>query len=144
MWKEASEIRDQLVAISNENDPQILRLKMSSEIAETPTNSPSFDKLVENVFAMDGVKGKMLQASLIARCDFERAQNLLKKLNLPGIEEQKNLNSARRLAASIWYLRSKNKTHNTYSSMAEAISLWRKSLCPNASKSASDLLHKML
>ncbi|MBS72932.1 MAG: hypothetical protein CMA91_01585 [Euryarchaeota archaeon] len=144
MWKEASEIRDQLVAISHENDPQILRLKMSSEIAETPTNSPSFDKLVENVFAMDGVKGKMLQASLIARCDSERAQNLLKKLGLPGVEEQKNLNSARRLAASIWYLRSKNKTHNAYSSMAEAISLWRKSLCPNASKSASDLLHKML
>ena len=42
MWKEASEIRDQLVAISNENDPQILRLKMSSRDSRNANKLPKF------------------------------------------------------------------------------------------------------
>lgn len=143
-WNEASEIREQLASISTEKDPQIIQLKLRAEIAETPQNSPTFDKLVEEVFALDGLKGTMLKIALISRCDDDRAVKLLNKVKLPNIEEQTNLNSARRLAASIWYLRAKYKTHNSYSSIAESISLWKKALCPNASKSASEMLHKML
>ena len=143
-WAEANEITKQLESISNENDKQIIQLKLRAQIAETPQNSPTFDKLVDEIFALDGLKGTMLKIALILQCDAERAAKLLNKIELPTMEEQTNLNSARRLAASIWYLRAKYKTHNSYSSMAESISLWKKALCPNASKSASEMLHKML
>ncbi len=143
-WSQANDIIENLIAISHEKDPQVVQMKLRSKISETPENSPSFEKLVNEVFKIKGIRGKMLQISLIAKCDEKRGKNLLEKVTLPDLAEQSNLNSARRLSASIWYLRAKFQTHNRFSSMAEAISLWKKSLCPNASRLAADLIHKMI
>jgi hypothetical protein len=68
----------------------------------------------------------------------------LNKIELPTIESRNSLNSSRRIAANIWYLRAVYKTHNPFSSLAEAISLWKRSLCPKAAKEATDMMHKLL
>ena len=141
---QANDIIENLIAISHEKDPQILQMRLRSKISETPENSPSFEKLVNEVFSIEGIKGKMLQIALISKCGPERGKNLLEKVALPELAAQSNLNSARRLSASIWYLRAKLQTHNRFSSMAEAVSLWKKSLCPNASKLASEMIHKWI
>ena len=86
----------------------------------------------------------MLQIALVVRCDNSRAVNLLNRIEMPSSEAQASLISARRLSAIIWYLRAKYKTHNPISSMSEAVSLWKLSLCPVASKKASELMHSML
>ena len=63
---------------------------------------------------------------------------------MPSIESQKNLTSARRIAAKIWYFRAIYKTHNQFSSLAESIALWQQGLCPNAATEATELMHKLL
>ena len=143
-WKEASHIRENLEYLSHENDPQLVAMRLRSEIAQAVGSSPSFDKLVEKVFSRNGLRATMLQLSLIERCDNERAKSLLGKIELPSQESQTNLTSARRVAAMIWYYRAIYKTHNPLSAMAEAISLWKQSLCPAAAKEATQLMHKML
>ncbi|MAH91252.1 MAG: hypothetical protein CMA11_05730 [Euryarchaeota archaeon] len=143
-WNEAADIRSNLESLTHQGDPQLSAIKLRAEIAETPTNSPSFDRLVENVFSRTGLRATMLQLSLVERCESSRAASLLERIKLPGIESQNNLTSARRIAATIWYLRAINKTHNPLSSMAEAISLWKQSLCPNAAGDATQLMHKLL
>ena len=143
-WNEAADIRSNLESLTHQDDPQLSAIKLRAEIAETPTNSPSFDRLVENVFSRTGLRATMLQLSLVERCESSRAASLLERIKLPGIESQNNLTSARRIAATIWYLRAINKTHNPLSSMAEAISLWKQSLCPNAARDATQLMHKLL
>ena len=86
----------------------------------------------------------MVQLSLLEKCDSSRAESILKKIKLPSSESQANLNSARRVAAMIWYYRAIYKTHNPFSSMSEAISLWKTSLCPNAAKDATELMHQLI
>ena len=86
----------------------------------------------------------MFQLSLLERCDSSRAESILNKIDLPSHESQVNLTSARRIAAMIWYYRAIYKTHNPFSSMAEAISLWKISLCPTAAKDATVLMHQLL
>ena len=143
-WSEASAIRANLESLTHENDPQLLALKLRAEIAETSPNSPTFEKLIEQVFSRTGLRAMMLQLSLIQRCDAPRAESILKKIDLPSDESQTNLTSARRIAALIWYYRAIHNTHNPFSSMSEAISLWKMSLCPNAAREATELLHKLL
>ena len=143
-WGEAAKIRDNLESISHSEDPQLKAMKMRAEIAETSPNSPSFEKLIESVFSKTGLKASMLQLSLIQRCDGERAVSLLNRIGMPGEDAQKNLTSARRVAATIWFLRAKFKTHNAFSSMAESIALWKQSLCPIAANKAAEMMHKLL
>ena len=143
-WNEAAEIRDNLESISHSEDPQLKSLELRDEIAQTTPNSPSFDSLVDTVFARSGLRAIMLQLSMVQKCDDKRAVSLLNKIELPSLASQNNLNSARRIAAKIWYLRAVYKTHNPFSSLAEAISLWKRALCPNAAKDATDMMHKLL
>jgi len=143
-WGEAAKIRDNLESISHSEDPQLKAMKMRAEIAETSPNSPSFEKLIESVFSKTGLKASMLQLSLIQRCDGERAVSLLNRVEMPGDDAQNNLSSARRVAATIWFLRAKFKTHNAFSSMAESIALWKQSLCPIAANKAAEMMHKLI
>ena len=143
-WNEAAEIRDNLESISHSEDPQLKSLELRDEIAQTTPNSPSFDSLVDTVFARSGLRAIMLQLSMVQKCDDKRAVSLLNKIELPSLASQNNLNSARRIAAKVWYLRAVYKTHNPFSSLAEAISLWKRALCPNAAKDATDMMHKLL
>ena len=143
-WSEASEIRQNLQSLTHEEDPQIIAMNLRAEIAQTSPNSPSFEKLVEQAFSRTGLRATMIQLSIIEKCDSQRAITLLNKIKLPNKESQSNMTSARRVAAVIWYYRAIFKTHNHLSAMAEAISLWKLSLCPSASKEATDLMHKML
>ena len=143
-WSEAKSIRENLESLSHSEDPQLKAMKLRADIAETTPNSPSFDKLIENAFSKTGLRAKMLQLSLLENCDSSRAESILNKIELPSLESQENLTSARRIAAMIWYYRAKYKTHNPFSSMAEAISLWKTSLCPNAAKDATELMHQLI
>ena len=86
----------------------------------------------------------MIQLSLVRKCEKERAKSILEKIDLPDQASQSNLSSARRIAAMIWYYRAIYQTHNPLSAMAEAISLWKISLCPLAAKEATEYMHKML
>ena len=143
-WAEASAIRANLESLTHNDDPQLNAMKLRAEIAETSANSPSFEKLIDQAFSKTGLRALMLQVSLIHNCDTSRAESILKKIELPSEESQENLTSARRIAAMIWYYRAIHKTHNPLSSMAEAISLWKTSLCPNAARDATELMHKLL
>jgi len=143
-WNEAAEIRNDLESISHSEDPQLKSLKLRNEIAHSNPNSPSFDKLIDTVFSKSGLRAIMLQLSVVQKCDNERGASLLNRINLPSVESQNNLNSARRVAAKVWYLRAIFKTHNPFSSLAEAISLWKRALCPNAAREATQLMHKLL
>ncbi len=143
-WASADKIRRDLESLTHPSDAQLVSLRLRSEIAQTPQNSPSFEKLVNSVFSKSGLRSKMLQIALVLRCDNSRAVNLLNRIEMPSSEAQASLISARRLSAIIWYLRAKYKTHNPISSMSEAVSLWKLSLCPVASKKASELMHSML
>ncbi|MDP6869606.1 MAG: ATP-binding protein [Candidatus Poseidoniaceae archaeon] len=143
-FAEAKEIRDDLKAISHDEDPQILAMCLRAEIAETPTTEPKFDKLINKTFAMSGLKATMLQLNIIEKLEGEKAIELLNKVTPPSKESQSNLSSARRIAAMIWYWKAILKTENPFSSIAEAITLWRQALCPNAASEASELLHKMV
>tara|TARA_B100000575_G_scaffold44054_1_gene31408 strand:- start:838 stop:1623 length:786 start_codon:yes stop_codon:yes gene_type:complete len=143
-WAEADRLSSDLELLTHAEDPQIIALKLRSKIAQTPTNTKSFEKLIESVFTKTGLRAKMLQIAVLLRCDDPRASKLLNRIDLPSIDAQNNLTSARRISANIWYLRAKLKTHNPISSMAEAVSLWKLSLCPEASKKASEMMHKML
>lgn len=143
-WIEAAEIRNNLESISHGDDPQLQSLKLRDEIAQTTSNSSTFDRLVEEVFSKSGLRATMLQLSIVQICDDARASSLLKKIKLPTVESQNNLNSSRRIAAKIWYLRAVHKTHNQFSSLAEAISLWKRALCPNAANEATEMMHKLL
>ena len=143
-WAEADRLSSDLELLTHAEDPQIIALKLRSKIAQTPTNTKSFEKLIESVFTKTGLRAKMLQIAVLLRCDDSRASKLLNRIDLPSIDAQNNLTSARRISANIWYLRAKLKTHNPISSMAEAVSLWKLSLCPEASKKASEMMHKML
>lgn len=142
--KSARKIRENLRALSHDEDPQILALELRAEIAETQITSPSFKRLIERVFAMDGLRAIMLQLAIIERVEEGDAKNLIERVMLPDIESQANLSSARRIAAKIWYWRSRLGTHNSFSSLAEAIALWKQSMCPRAAASAAELMHKML
>ena len=142
-WSEAAKIRDNLESISHSEDPQLKAMKMRAEIAETSPNSPSFEKLIENDFSKTGLNASMLQLTLIERCEGERAVSLLNRVGMPGDDAQNNLSSARRVAAIIWFLRAKFKTHNAFSSLAESISLWKQSLCPIAANKATEMMHKL-
>ena len=119
-------------------------MNLRAEVAQTSGNSPSFDKLIEQAFSHSGLRAKMLQLSLIEKCDEERAKSILMRIEIPSGESQKNMTSARRVSAMIWYYRAIYKTHNPLSAMAEAISLWKRSLCPSAAKEATQLMHQML
>ena len=143
-WSEAAEIRDNLASLTHDEDPQLKALKLRAEIAETSANSPTFDKLIEQAFSKTGLRATMIQLSLIEKCDKSRAKSILEKIELPDQASQSNLTSARRIAAMIWYYRAVYKTHNPFSAMAEAISLWKVSLCPSAAKEATEYMHKML
>ena len=143
-WTEASDLRESLASISHVNDPQLVAMNLRAEIAQTSGNSPSFDKLIDQAFSHNGLRAKMLQISLLERCDGERAKSILKRIEIPSAESQTNMTSARRVSAMIWYYRAIFKTHNPFSAMAEAISLWKRSLCPAAAKEATQLMHKML
>ena len=143
-WDEASKIRQSLESISHARDPQLVAMNLRAEIAQTSSNSPSFEKLIEKAFFHTGLRAKMLQLSLIERCDEERAKSILKRIEMPSAESQANMASARRISAIIWYYRAIYKTHNPLSAMAEAIALWKRSLCPGAAKDASQLMHQML
>ncbi|MBT3657332.1 MAG: ATP-binding protein [Euryarchaeota archaeon] len=143
-WTEAAEIRDNLESISHSEDPQLKSLKLRDEIAQSTPGSSSFDNLVDTVFSRSGLRAIMLQLSIVQKCDDKRAASLLNKIELPSSASQNNLNSARRIAAKIWYLRAVYKTHNPFSSLAEAISLWKRALCPNAAKDATEMMHKLL
>jgi hypothetical protein len=143
-WTEAAEIRDNLESISHSDDPQLKSLKLRAEIAQSNPKSSAFDSLVDNVFSRSGLRAIMLQLSIVQKCDDERAASLLNKIELPSSVSQNNLNSARRIAAKIWYFRAVYKTHNPFSSLAEAISLWKRALCPNAAKDATEMMHKLL
>ena len=117
---------------------------LRAEIAQTPGNSPAFDRLIEQAFSHNGLRAKMLQISLIERCDEQRAKSILNRIEIPSSESQTNMTSARRVSAMIWYYRAVYKTHNPLSAMAEAISLWKQSLCPNAAREATLLMHQLL
>ncbi len=143
-WAEASVIRENLESLTHSEDPQLKAMKLRAEIAQTLPNSPTFEKLIESAFSRTGLRATMLQLSLLERCDSSRAESILNKIDLPSHESQVNLTSARRIAAMIWYYRAKYKTHNPFSSMAEAISLWKISLCPTAAKDATVLMHQFL
>jgi len=143
-WDEAKYIRENLESLSHREDPQLKAMNLRAEIAQTSQNSPSFEKLIESAFSRTGLRAKMLQLSLLEKCDSSRAESILKKIELPSSDSQLNLTSARRIAAMIWYYRAKYKTHNPFSSMAEAISLWKTSLCPNAAKDATELMHQLI
>lgn len=142
--KSARKIRENLRALSHAEDPQVLALEIRAEIAETPVTSPSFKRLIERVFAMDGLRATMLQLAIIERVEEDDAKNLIERIMLPDIESQANLSSARRITAKIWYWRSRLGTHNRFSSLAEAIALWKQSMCPRAAASAAELMHKIL
>ena len=143
-WLKAAEIRENLASLTHEDDPQLQALMLRSEIAETSANSPTFDKLIEQAFARTGLRATMIQLSLVRKCEKERAKSILEKIDLPDQASQSNLSSARRIAAMIWYYRAIYQTHNPLSAMAEAISLWKISLCPLAAKEATEYMHKML
>ncbi len=143
-WMKAAEIRENLASLTHDDDPQLQALMLRSEIAETSANSPSFDKLIEHAFARTGLRATMIQLSLVEKCDKNRAKSILEKIELPDQASQSNLSSARRIAAMIWYYRAIYQTHNPLSAMAEAISLWKISLCPLAAKEATEYMHKML
>ncbi len=143
-WGEAHQIRESLEMLSHRDDPQLQALNLRAKIAETTPNSPTFEKLVDQAFTRNGLRAKMIQLSLISKCDAETAKTILNRIDLPTKSSQTNLSSARRIAAMIWYYRAKYKTHNPLSAMAEAISLWKISLCPSAAKEASELMHQML
>ena len=143
-WAEASAIRENLESLTHSEDPQLKAMKLRAEIAQALPNSPSFEKLIESAFSRTGLRATMLQLSLLERCDSSRAESILNKIDLPSHESQVNLTSARRIAAMIWYYRAIYKTHNPFSSMAEAISLWKISLCPTAAKDATVLMHQLL
>ena len=143
-WIEASKIRENLEMLTHNNDPQLQALGLRAEIAETSPNSPTFEKLIDQAFARNGLRAKMIQLSLIRKCDAKRAESILNKIDLPTQDSQTNLSSARRIAAMIWFYRAKYRTHNPLSAMAEAISLWKISLCPNAAKEATELMHQLL
>lgn len=143
-WSEASDLRESLESISHSKDSQLVAMNLRAEIAQTSGNSPSFDNLIEQAFSHNGLRAKMLQISLLQRCDGERAKSILKRIEIPSEESQTNMTSARRVSAMIWYYRAIFKTHNPLSAMAEAISLWKRSLCPTAAKEATQLMHKML
>lgn len=142
--KSARSIRDSLRALSHDEDPQILALELRAEIAETPITSPSFERLIERVFTMKGLRATMLQLAIVERVEEDDAKILIERIMLPDIESQANLSSARRIAAIIWYWRSRLGTHNRFSSLAEAIALWKQSMCPRAAAGAAELMHKML
>ena len=143
-WSEASDLRESLASISHSHDPQLAAMNLRAEIAQTSGNSPSFDKLIEQAFSHSGLRAKMLQISLIERCDGERAKSILNRIEMPSADSQTNMTSARRVSAAIWYYRATYKTHNPLSAMAEAISLWKLSLCPTAAKDATGMMHRML
>ena len=143
-WIEASNLRESLASISHSSDPQLVAMNLRAEIAQTSGSSPSFDKLIEQAFSHNGLRAKMLQLSLVERCDGERAKSILNRIEIPSAESQANMTSARRVSAMIWYYRAIFKTHNPLSAMAEAISLWKRSLCPAAAREATQLMHKML
>lgn len=143
-WIEASKIRQSLEMLAHDNDPQLQALKLRAEIAEAPNNSANLDRLIDQAFARNGLRAKMIQLSLIRKLDDQRAISVLNKIELPNQESQTNLSSARRIAAMIWYYRAKYKTHNQLSAMAEAISLWKISLCPRAAREATELMHQLL
>jgi len=143
-WIEASKIRQNLEMLAHDNDPQLQALKLRAEIAEAPYNSASLDRLIDQAFARNGLRATMIQLSLIRKLDDKRAVSVLNKIELPNQESQTNLSSARRIAAMIWYYRAKYKTHNQLSAMAEAISLWKISLCPRAARKATELMHQLL
>ena len=141
--KSALTIREGLLSITHEGDSQIQALNMRAEISETSSNSPSFDRLVDRAFQMSGLRAKMLQLSLLEIVDDARAESILNRIELPSEEARENMSSARRVAAMIWYWRAKLKTHSEYSSLAEAASLWRNSLCPKAAESVTNMLHRL-
>jgi len=140
-WEQAALIRENLQSLTNERDPQLMAMILRAEVAQTSPNSPSFDRLIEQAFSRTGLRATMLQLSLVERCGSPRGKSLLDKIELPSKESQANMTSARRVAAMIWYYRAVHKTHNPLSAMAEAISLWKLSLCPIAAKEATELMH---
>jgi DNA-binding MarR family transcriptional regulator len=143
-WDAAKDIRNSLESISHSDDPQLLALQIRAEIAQTSQNSPAFERLVEVVYSRTGLKSTMLKIALVQKCEDERAVALLNRIELPSIEAQNNLSSARRIAANIWFLRASHKTHNNFSSIAESIALWKQSLCPIAAKQAAEIMHKLM
>ena len=119
-------------------------LNIRAEIAQTPPNSPNFERLIGLVFSKSGLRSTMLQVTLVQSCEGDRAKNLLNRIEMPSADAQNNLSSARRIAAQIWFLRATHKTHNQFSAMAESVALWQRALCPTAAKEAADMMHKLL
>ena len=144
MYGEAKQVRDNLEALSHSGDPQIVALKLRAKIDQTAKNSSSFDELIEESFVDNGLRSKMNQLSILEKLEGERAISVLNRIEIPTIDAQTNLAAARRISAKIWYYRAIFGTHNRLSSMAEAISLWKSALCPNAALKATEKMHKML
>ena len=143
-WSAATKIREGLESISHADDPQLHALNIRAEIAQTPPNSPNFERLIGLVFSKSGLRSTMLQVTLVQSCEGDRAKNLLNRIEMPSADAQNNLSSARRIAAQIWFLRATHKTHNQFSAMAESVALWQRALCPTAAKEAADMMHKLL
>jgi hypothetical protein len=93
---------------------------------------------------MGGLRATMLQLSLIEKADESNGKKLLERISLPDKQSQSNLSTARRIAAIIWYYRSMFATHNQFSSLAEAIALWKMAMCPNAAAQASQKMHSLI
>ena len=108
------------------------------------SKSEYFERLIDLVFAKSGLRSTMLQITLVQSCEGDRAKNLLNRIEIPSADAQNNLSSARRIAAMIWFLRATHNTHNQFSSMAESVALWKRSLCPIAAKNAAEMMHKLL
>jgi len=143
-YTESKEIREGLRYISHSEDPQLLALDIRAEIAETIPSSPSFEKIVNKVFALTGLRASMLQLAIIERVGNDVACKLIERIQMPDQESQANLSSARRVAAMIWYWRSQLGTHNKFSSLAEAIALWKMAMCPKAASDAAEKMHSLL
>ncbi len=71
-WSEAKMIRENLESLTHVEDPQLKAMALRAEIAETSSNSPSFEKLIEKAFSRNGLRATMLQLSLLEKCDTSR------------------------------------------------------------------------
>ncbi|MGY8755275.1 MAG: AAA family ATPase [Candidatus Poseidoniales archaeon] len=143
-FDQAKLIRDNLISISNSADPQVRAMDLRDQIAQVIPGTNSYDELVVQVFSMGGLRATMLQLSLIEKADESNGKKLLERISLPDQQSQSNLSTARRIAAIIWYYRSMFATHNQFSSLAEAIALWKMAMCPNAAAQASQKMHSLI
>jgi len=143
-FDQAKQIRENLISISNPEDPQVKALDLRDKIAQTIPETKAYHELVERVFSMTGLRATMLQLALLEKATPSSGKKLLERISIPDEPSRANLSTARRIAAIIWYQRSMFATHNQFSSLAEAIALWKMAMCPNASALAAQKMHLLI